>query len=68
MYFSGLDVVKLPDNLYSYQHLKAFGIYNHVHLDPWHTNAVYFIDEQWRIMKAVLQVFAVSPISFTQNE
>jgi hypothetical protein len=54
---TGLDVVKLPDSLYSYQHLKAFGIHNHIYLDPWHVDAVFFVDEQWRIMKAVMQVF-----------
>ena len=51
-----LDVVKLPDSLYSYQHLKAFGVHNHIGVDPWNNCSVYFVDDKWRVMKAEMEV------------
>jgi len=52
---SDIDVAKLPDDLYSYQHLKAFGIHNHLCLDPWNANTVWFVDESWHIQKGTIQ-------------
>ncbi|XP_013381383.1 nudC domain-containing protein 1 isoform X2 [Lingula anatina] len=48
-----LDEVKLTSGQYSLQHLKAFGIHNHLFQDPWATNTVYFVNSRWDIVKFV---------------
>ncbi len=52
----GIDAVRLTDNQYSYQHVKAFGINNHLILDEWNTNTVYFVDTNWKVLKVAVQL------------
>jgi len=54
--FIDIDVTKLSDSLYSYQHLKAFGNTNHLYLDPWNSDTVWFINSGLVIQRATLQV------------
>ncbi|XP_071957823.1 nudC domain-containing protein 1-like isoform X2 [Antedon mediterranea] len=48
---SGIDSVRLRDDQYSYQHVKAFGLHNHLFLDIFNTNNVYYIDEKWHVRR-----------------
>jgi len=52
-----IDVTKLSDSLYSYQHLKAFGNANHLYLDPWNSDTVWFVSNTWTIQRASMQAF-----------
>jgi hypothetical protein len=55
-----VDVARLPDDLYSYQHVKAFGIHNHLYLDEWNNDTVWYVDERWRVQKSVVQDWKLS--------
>jgi len=57
--FADVDVTVLSDSLYSYQHLKAFGNANHLYLDPWNSNTVWFVSSSWTIQRATLEVLIV---------
>ncbi|ELU10197.1 hypothetical protein CAPTEDRAFT_201699 [Capitella teleta] len=43
------EVLKLSERQYSLQHVKAFGLHNHLILDPWNKNCVFYVDSQWKI-------------------
>uniref|UniRef100_A0A8D0E7C2 NudC domain-containing protein 1 n=1 Tax=Salvator merianae TaxID=96440 RepID=A0A8D0E7C2_SALMN len=53
-YQVGLDSpvaeVKLRDDQYTLEHMRAFGMYNYLHLDPWYQDNVYYIDQLGRVM------------------
>ncbi|KAJ6663099.1 hypothetical protein lerEdw1_010692 [Lerista edwardsae] len=53
-YQVGLDSpvaeVKLRDDQYTLDHMRAFGMYNYLHLDPWYQDNVYYVDQLGRIM------------------
>jgi len=53
--FIEVDVTRLSDSLYSYQHLKAFGNANHLYLDPWNTDTVWLVNSSWTIQKATME-------------
>ncbi|XP_072530723.1 nudC domain-containing protein 1 [Salminus brasiliensis] len=42
--------VKLKDNQYTLDHVKAFGMYNYLHIDPWYEESVYFVDCKGRVL------------------
>ncbi|GAA6076378.1 nudC domain-containing protein 1 isoform X1 [Tachysurus ichikawai] len=42
--------VKLKDSQYTLDHMKAFGMYNYLHSDPWDEESVYFIDCKGRVL------------------
>ncbi|XP_062846849.1 nudC domain-containing protein 1 [Trichomycterus rosablanca] len=42
--------VKLKDTQYTLDHMKAFGMYNYLHIDPWYEESVYFIDCKRRVL------------------
>ncbi|KAF5901268.1 nudC domain-containing protein 1 isoform X1, partial [Clarias magur] len=42
--------VKLKDSQYTLNHMKAFGMYNYLHADPWYEESVYFIDCKGRVL------------------
>lgn len=49
----GVDAKQLESNeFYSYQHIRAFGIQNHLFLDPWNDDSFWIVDEKWSIRKA----------------
>ncbi|XP_064640690.1 nudC domain-containing protein 1-like [Lineus longissimus] len=52
----GPDHVKLRDDQYSFQHVKAFGSTNHLLLDPWNQNTVYYVCHDWNIMKTTVEM------------
>ncbi|CAI5779105.1 Hypothetical predicted protein [Podarcis lilfordi] len=53
-YQVGLDSpvaeVKLRDDQYTLDHMRAFGMYNYLHLDPWYQDNVYYVDQLGRVM------------------
>uniref|UniRef100_A0A672SWM3 NudC domain-containing protein 1 n=1 Tax=Sinocyclocheilus grahami TaxID=75366 RepID=A0A672SWM3_SINGR len=42
--------VKLKDSLYTLDHVRAFGMYNYLHIDPWYEDSVYFVDSKGRVL------------------
>ncbi|XP_053401647.1 nudC domain-containing protein 1-like isoform X2 [Mercenaria mercenaria] len=64
---NGTYSVTLTDEQFSYHHAKLFGIYNHLVKDPWNTNTVYLIDNDWNIRRAVGHDMSVDcgPIVYT---
>lgn len=42
--FNAVESPKLPADLFSYQHLKVFGVVNKLFLDPWNEDGLYFVD------------------------
>ncbi|XP_076865906.1 nudC domain-containing protein 1 [Brachyhypopomus gauderio] len=42
--------VKLKDTQYTLDHMKAFGMYNYLHIDPWYEESVYFVDCKGRVL------------------
>ncbi|XP_046396299.1 nudC domain-containing protein 1 [Ischnura elegans] len=51
---SKVDHVLRSEEQYSLQHVKLFGLQNHLFYDPWSANDVYFVDEKWMIQRNVL--------------
>ncbi|KAH0617490.1 hypothetical protein JD844_015811 [Phrynosoma platyrhinos] len=53
-YQVGLDApvaeVKLRDDQYTLDHMRAFGMYNYLHLDSWYQDNVYYVDQLGRVM------------------
>lgn len=52
------DVEEFKLNEYTLEHMRAFGMYNHLHLDPWYEDSVLFIDGKGRVLS--LTVILVS--------
>lgn len=46
---TGVDVVELREDQYSVHHIRTFGLTNHLVLDAWNGDAVYFIDQHWNV-------------------
>ncbi|KAI6075198.1 NudC domain-containing protein 1 [Aix galericulata] len=42
--------VKLRDDQYTLDHMRAFGMYNYLHLDSWSQDNVYYVDQSGRVM------------------
>ncbi|KAK2887445.1 hypothetical protein Q8A67_015673 [Cirrhinus molitorella] len=42
--------VKLKDSQYTLDHVRAFGMYNYLHIDPWYEDSVYFVDSMGRVL------------------
>ncbi|KAG9278921.1 nudC domain-containing protein 1 [Astyanax mexicanus] len=42
--------VKLKDSQYTLDHVKAFGMYNYLQIDPWYEESVYFVDCKGRVL------------------
>nr|CAD7448547.1 unnamed protein product [Timema bartmani] len=48
-----VDHVLPSDDQYSFLHVKAFGLHNHLSADPWSTEYIYFIDKKWKIQRYI---------------
>ena len=59
MFLSDVDQVKLTDDQYSYQHVKAFGIHNHLVHDPWNQDTVYFVDSTWSVYSFTVNLVSI---------
>ncbi|OCT74961.1 hypothetical protein XELAEV_18033949mg [Xenopus laevis] len=42
--------VTLRDDQYTLDHMRAFGMYNYLHCNPWLPNSVFYIDQLKRVM------------------
>ncbi|XP_063236052.1 nudC domain-containing protein 1 [Bacillus rossius redtenbacheri] len=50
----GVDHVLPSDEQYSFLHVKAFGLHNHLYADPWEGNSMYFIDKHRHVQNVRL--------------
>lgn len=42
--------VKLKDSQYTLDHVRAFGMFNYLQIDPWYEDSVYFVDSKGRVL------------------
>uniref|UniRef100_A0A667XH25 NudC domain-containing protein 1 n=1 Tax=Myripristis murdjan TaxID=586833 RepID=A0A667XH25_9TELE len=47
---AAVEEVKLKDSQYTLEHVRAFGMYNYLHLDPWYEDSVFFVDCKGRVL------------------
>ncbi|KAM3858117.1 nudC domain-containing protein 1 [Diretmus argenteus] len=47
---AAVEEVKLKDSHYTLDHVRAFGMYNYLHLDPWYEDSVFFVDCKGRVL------------------
>lgn len=45
-----MEEVKLKDSQYTLEHMRAFGMYNYLHLDPWYEDSFLFVDCKGRVL------------------
>ncbi|PIK58046.1 putative nudC domain-containing protein 1 isoform X2 [Apostichopus japonicus] len=56
MFHTGVDVVQLSEDQYSVHHVRIFGLTNHLVLDQWNPNTVYFIDQHWNVRELTVTI------------
>ncbi|CAL9690743.1 unnamed protein product [Knipowitschia caucasica] len=47
---SAVEELKLKDSLYTLEHMQAFGMFNYLHLDPWYSDSVVFVDAKGQVL------------------
>lgn len=47
---AAVEEVKLQHTRYTLEHVRAFGMYNYLHLDPWYEESVLFVDSKGRVL------------------
>ncbi|XP_078543003.1 nudC domain-containing protein 1 [Lissotriton helveticus] len=47
---SAVAEVKLRDDQYTLDHMRAFGMYNYLHYDSWYQDRVYFVDQLGKVL------------------
>lgn len=60
LYLSGVDVVELREDQYSVHHIRTFGLTNHLVLDAWNGDAVYFIDQHWNVRELKVTIVSLN--------
>ncbi|XP_013880254.1 nudC domain-containing protein 1 isoform X2 [Austrofundulus limnaeus] len=45
-----VEELKLKDSQYTLEHMRAFGMFNYLHLDPWYHDTVLFVDCRGRVL------------------
>uniref|UniRef100_A0A8C5FCR9 NudC domain-containing protein 1 n=1 Tax=Gadus morhua TaxID=8049 RepID=A0A8C5FCR9_GADMO len=68
---AAVEEVKLKETQYTLDHVRAFGMYNYLHLDPWYPDSVFFVDCKGRVLNLTVtldtalgkpkEVFRLSP-------
>ncbi|XP_062301704.1 nudC domain-containing protein 1 [Osmerus eperlanus] len=68
---AGVGEIKLKDSQYTLEHVRAFGMYNYLHIDPWYEDSVYFVDCKGRLLNLTVtldtalgkprEVFSMTP-------
>ncbi len=53
-----VNVARLKEEQFSYQHVRSFSLHNHLVLDPWDQNSAYWYAEDRTIQKAKFEVSA----------
>lgn len=49
-FHAAVEEVTLKDCQYTLEHMRAFGMYNYLHLDPWYQDSVLFVDCKGRVL------------------
>uniref|UniRef100_A0A3P9PHQ2 NudC domain-containing protein 1 n=1 Tax=Poecilia reticulata TaxID=8081 RepID=A0A3P9PHQ2_POERE len=47
---AAVEELQLKDAHYTLEHLRAFGMFNHLQLDPWYQDSVLFVDSRGRVL------------------
>ncbi|KAM4725124.1 nudC domain-containing protein 1 [Anableps anableps] len=47
---AAVEELQLKDAHYTLDHMRAFGMYNYLHLDPWYGDSVLFVDSRGRVL------------------
>ena len=58
---SAVNDIPLREELFSFQHMRAFGNHNHLVLDSWldggkHQDVIYFVNENYEVQRATVKV------------
>ncbi len=56
---SAVAEVKLKDSQYTLDHVRAFGMYNYLHIDPWYEDSVYFVDSKGRVLNLTVTLVSL---------
>ncbi|XP_061787090.1 nudC domain-containing protein 1 [Nerophis lumbriciformis] len=56
---AAVEEVTLKDSQYTLEHMRAFGMYNHLHLDPWYQDSVLFVDCKGRLLSFTVTLDSV---------
>lgn len=59
-----MEEVKLKDTQYTLEHMRAFGMYNYLHLDPWYEDSVYFVDCKGRVLNLTVTLVSLQILLF----
>ncbi|XP_037119829.1 nudC domain-containing protein 1 [Syngnathus acus] len=56
---AAVEEVTLKDCQYTLEHMRAFGMYNYLHLDPWYQDSVLFVDCKGRVLSLTVTLDTV---------
>uniref|UniRef100_A0AAV2K5W2 Uncharacterized protein n=1 Tax=Knipowitschia caucasica TaxID=637954 RepID=A0AAV2K5W2_KNICA len=57
---SAVEELKLKDSLYTLEHMQAFGMFNYLHLDPWYSDSVVFVDAKGQVLSLTVTLRSVA--------
>ena len=52
----------LKDTQYTLNHMRAFGMYNYLQLDPWYPDSVFFVDCKGRVLNLTVTLVWISAL------
>lgn len=61
---AAVEEVKLTDTQYTLEHMRAFGMYNYLHIDPWYEDSVLFVDCKGRVLSLTVTLVSFSSHTF----
>lgn len=56
--------MQLRDDQYTLDHMRAFGMYNYLHLDSWYQDNVYYVDQFGRVMNLSVTLVRIKSFFF----
>lgn len=62
-----MEEVKLKHTCYTLEHVRAFGMYNYLHLDPWYEESVLFVDSKGRVLCLTITLVSCKCIRAFKN-
>ena len=62
LFSSAVEEVRLKDSQYTLDHVRAFGMYNLLHLDPWYPDSVFFVDCKGRVLNLTVTLVWISAL------
>lgn len=54
--------MQLRDDQYTLDHMRAFGMYNYLHLDAWYQDNVYYVDQFGRVMNLSVTLVRIKSV------